>query len=226
MRGWRCRPTDESACAAVDLRSMAIRTAAGVSRCLLGIRQYLAAPFHGRQASQKSTDHHYKPCPTWGNVFNPRHCQDYRTLIPLAQGELKIDFSCWCWIGLTSGRTSGSMVSISPLRSLSHTMAVPKMYFWRKNFPELPEDELNTIFNYYSHVVPALMPKSQLIQTDAAQVPLDRFASMRQATVVDGYDGNLKKEEGFTLQQRYPDALILTGWAGWKSTPEFHKLGS
>ncbi|MCD2167805.1 DUF7657 domain-containing protein [Comamonas koreensis] len=109
-------------------------------------------------------------------------------------------------------------------RALSHTNAVPPMAFWNRHFPDTPTNERNAIFNRYAHVVPDLMPRPRLQQTDAVQVPMDRFVNVAHANVVTHFPDNLSQEGGFEVSARYKDALVLHGWAGWTSAPEGHGL--
>ncbi|MCS4293843.1 hypothetical protein M2375_002075 [Comamonas sp. BIGb0152] len=109
-------------------------------------------------------------------------------------------------------------------RSLSHTNAVPPMAFWEKHFPEVPVDERNAIFNRYAHVAPDLMPRPRLQQTDAVQIPMDHFVNVAHGTVVASYPSNLPQEGDFEVNTKYPDALVLHGWAGWTNGPDAHGL--
>lgn len=109
-------------------------------------------------------------------------------------------------------------------RSLSHTNAVPPMAFWEKHFADIPGEERNLIFNRYAHVVPDLMPHPRLQQTDAVQVPMDRFMQIAHADVVTGYADTLPTDGGFERGTQYPTALVLHGWAGWTSDPDAHGM--
>lgn len=109
-------------------------------------------------------------------------------------------------------------------RSLSHTNAVPPMAFWEKHFADIPAEERNLIFNRYAHVVPDLMPHPRLQQTDAVQVPMDRFMQIAHADVVTGYPDTLSTDGGFERGAQYPTALVLHGWAGWTSDPDAHGM--
>lgn len=118
----------------------------------------------------------------------------------------------------------GAVANGLGFRSLSHTTAVPQMDFWKKSFPELPADELNQIFNRYSHVVPDLMLHPRLQQTDAVQIPIDRFTQLSNVTVVDDYDSGVQKIGGYSVEKKFPDALLINGWGGWSSAPDEHGI--
>ncbi|WP_312463144.1 hypothetical protein [Comamonas sp.] len=109
-------------------------------------------------------------------------------------------------------------------RSLSHTNAVPPMAFWERHFADIPAEERNLIFNRYAHVVPDLMPHPRLQQTDAVQVPMDRFMQIAHAEVVTSYPDTLPTDGGFERGAQYPAALVLHGWAGWTSDPDAHGM--
>lgn len=109
-------------------------------------------------------------------------------------------------------------------RSLSHTTAVPQLDFWRNKFPELSSNELNSIFNRYSHIMPSLITHPNSPQPDAVQIPLDRFIKMDHAITVKDYPSDIRKAGGFSIEKQYPDAFIISGWGDWTSEPEFHGM--
>ena len=109
-------------------------------------------------------------------------------------------------------------------RSLSHVTAVPKMAFWRKQFPDMPIGEFETIFNRYSHIVPMVEGAPRLIQADAISVPVSLFqknAFVRYVAVVTqpiDTDGHI---DSATLE---PDFLVISGWGPWSGPLDSHEL--
>ena len=109
-------------------------------------------------------------------------------------------------------------------RSLSHVTAVPKMAFWRKQFPDMPIGEFETIFNRYSHIVPMVEGAPRLIQADAISVPVSLFqknAFVRYVAVVTqpiDTDGHI---DSATLES---DFLVISGWGPWSGPLNSHEL--
>ncbi len=118
----------------------------------------------------------------------------------------------------------GSIANGLGLRSLSHTTAVPQMAFWQKSFPGLPDNELNAIFNRYSHVVPDLILRPRLQHADGVLVPLDHFTPLNASRVVEGHEPDLRQAGGYSIESQHPGELLLSGWADWSSGPDTHGM--
>ena len=109
-------------------------------------------------------------------------------------------------------------------RSLSHVTAVPKMAFWRKQFPNMPIAEFDLIFNRYSHIAPMVESAPRLIQADAISVPVSLFqknAFVRYVAVVTqpiDTDGHIDRA---TLESDY---LVISGWGPWSGPLNSHEL--
>ena len=110
-------------------------------------------------------------------------------------------------------------------RSLSHVTAVPKLEFWRNQFPDMSTTEFETIFNRYSHIVPVEenAPR-RMIEADAVAVPVGLFQkhapvryvpSPTQQLDVDGHIDRAVLEAG---------GLVLLGWGPWTGPLEAHEL--
>ncbi|MEJ5125682.1 hypothetical protein WH367_06450 [Comamonas sp. MYb21] len=101
-------------------------------------------------------------------------------------------------------------------RSLSHVTPVPHMDFWHRSLPSTPSDQINYIFNRYSHInpYPALQPS--LRQADSVEVPVNQFAKTNKAIVIDNYSLELPKQGSFNTEKTYPDAIVFNGWGGWQ----------
>ncbi|MEN5178799.1 DUF7657 domain-containing protein [Comamonas odontotermitis] len=118
----------------------------------------------------------------------------------------------------------GSIANGMGFRSLSHTTPTPHMEFWKKHFPEIPSDQLNLIFNRYSHINPAAIPYPKLLQADAIAVPINRFTKTSQVIEVSHYPENLPNDGYFSLERKSPDIMQLNGWAGWKGATDSHGM--
>ncbi|MBB6579666.1 hypothetical protein HNP33_003782 [Comamonas odontotermitis] len=101
-------------------------------------------------------------------------------------------------------------------RSLSHVTPVPHMDFWKKSFPETSADELNYIFNRYSHINPYPSLRPSLRQADSLEVPINRFSKMKNAVAVQNYSSKLDKIGMFNIDKIYADAVVFNGWGGWQ----------
>lgn len=57
-------------------------------------------------------------------------------------------------------------------RSIRHVTITPQVAFFRKLFPDMPEERLNYYFNRYAHVVPnTLLEEPRVPQADVVEVP-------------------------------------------------------
>ncbi|MGE8492441.1 DUF7657 domain-containing protein [Comamonas sp.] len=117
----------------------------------------------------------------------------------------------------------GAIANGMGFRSLSHVTATPHMDFWRKNFPELPNNELNHIFNRYSHINPTLALKPTLLQADAVLVPMSRFTHNSRATEISQYEHNLSQHGFFTVEKQN-GILLINGWGGWPRDAKRHDI--
>lgn len=115
----------------------------------------------------------------------------------------------------------GAVANGAGFRSLSHVTAVPSMDFWTKSFPEIPSDELNSVFNRYSHIMPDVVARPRLLQADAVIAPVSRFTKPSDAALVDQYPVDAYKLGHFGVE-KLPDMLLVNGWGGWKHAVEFH----
>ena len=62
-------------------------------------------------------------------------------------------------------------------RSISHVLPSPKISFFRRFFPALPEAELNIIFNRYAHIKLITDSKPKLLASDKVGVPISAFSA-------------------------------------------------
>jgi hypothetical protein len=109
-------------------------------------------------------------------------------------------------------------------RSLSHVTAVPKLAFWRKQFPDIPIAKFDTIFNRYSHIIPTTESTPRLLQEDAVIVAVSLFQKLAQvryfpspmqALQLEGYIDRAVIESG---------DLVVSGWGPWTGPLETHEL--
>lgn len=105
-------------------------------------------------------------------------------------------------------------------RSVSHVTAVPNMQFWKASFPELPPDELNAIFNRYSHLVPELLAKPRVRQPDLIEIPLERFRKLKSAVAVPSLPADITSAGHFSIEKADRAALLLSGWGAWAGPVE------
>jgi hypothetical protein len=156
----------------------------------------------------------FNPLQSAWPIFNISNNQTVQYL----QGLQKFNNGTLVYPGLP-----GAIANGMGFRSLSHVTATPHMDFWRKNFPELPSDELNHIFNRYSHINPTLALKPTLLQADAVLVPMSRFTQNSQATEISQYKQNLSQDGFFTVENK-DDILIINGWGGWSRDAKRHDI--
>jgi hypothetical protein len=109
-------------------------------------------------------------------------------------------------------------------RSLSHVTAVPKLAFWHKQFPDMPVDTLNSIFNRYSHIIPVAENTPRMVSLDAVAVPVSLFQksaqvhylpSPKQPLIIEGNIDNAIIESG---------DLVVSGWGAWTGALASHEL--
>lgn len=70
-------------------------------------------------------------------------------------------------------------------KSISHVTAVPDLDFWRKQFPDLSQAELNNIFNRYSHIILADVAEPISPAPDQVLVPISHFTKHQYIPKVD-----------------------------------------
>lgn len=79
------------------------------------------------------------------------------------------------FVVVEDGQFPGAVLNGWGYRSISHVLPTPQLDFFRQLFPELPEAELNQIFNRYARIVLTKDRQPKLLYADAVSVPLDRF---------------------------------------------------
>ena len=101
-------------------------------------------------------------------------------------------------------------------RSLSHVLAVPKLAFWREHFPDLPQDELNVLFNRYAHVIPNFDLTSKLLQADAVFVPATAFIAESNVRYIHRPYATTARAGMIDSAELDRNTLVLSGWAVWR----------
>ncbi|MBZ9997322.1 hypothetical protein [Mesorhizobium sp. BH1-1-4] len=69
----------------------------------------------------------------------------------------------------------GALFSGAGVRAINHTLTAPKLQFFRRVFPLMPEPAFNDAFNRYAHIVPADVLEANSPYPDVAQVPITPF---------------------------------------------------
>lgn len=76
---------------------------------------------------------------------------------------------------LAQGGLFGAVQNGLGFRSVAHVTAMPALGFWRKKFPDMPEQSFMDVFNRYSHIVPAEGNEPRVLHPDRIAVPLSMF---------------------------------------------------
>ena len=110
-------------------------------------------------------------------------------------------------------------------RSVSHVTPVPHLDYWRKQFPEIANDEFQRLFNRYSHIIPMATPIPRLLQDDAIIVPIRSFqkdaAQVRYVSTPNRTDGMAGHIDTATFDQ---GQAFISGWGPWTGPPGTHEL--
>lgn len=109
-------------------------------------------------------------------------------------------------------------------RSLSHVTAVPKLAFWRKQFPDIPIDKFDMIFNRYSHIIPAAENAPRLLQGDAVIVPVSLFQKSAQVRYLTSPMQSIQLEGYIDRAIIESGGLVVSGWGAWTGPLESHEL--
>ncbi len=118
----------------------------------------------------------------------------------------------------------GAVANGLGFRALGHVTPVPHMDFWAQQFPEIPHDALNTLFNRYSHINPSLVAQPWLRQADAVEVPAERFSTLMSASLVANAEPRLRVQGQFAMADRRPERLVLSGWGGWSGAMQARRI--
>jgi len=76
---------------------------------------------------------------------------------------------------LAQGGLFGAVQNGLGFRSVAHVTAVPALAFWRKQYPEMPEQEFLEVFNRYSHIVLAEGDRPRVLFPDRIAIPAVKF---------------------------------------------------
>ena len=109
-------------------------------------------------------------------------------------------------------------------RSLSHVTAVPKMAFWRKQFPDMPIAEFETIFNRYSHIAPMTESVPRLLQADAIVVPVSLFQKTAVVRYVPVVTQAIDTDGQIDSAIVEPAHVVISGWGPWSGPLDAHEL--
>ncbi len=76
---------------------------------------------------------------------------------------------------LVAGGFPGSVLNGQGFRSIQHVLISPHVQFFKERFPEMPDAEVNAVFNRYAHIrlAPVTAPYSP--EADIVVVPVTRF---------------------------------------------------
>jgi hypothetical protein len=109
-------------------------------------------------------------------------------------------------------------------RSLGHVTAVPKLTFWRKQFPDMPIAKFNMIFNRYSHIIPMAESAPRLHLGDAVVVPVSLFQKPGQVRYLPSPLQSLQLDGYIDRAVIESDELVVSGWGPWTGPLEAHEL--
>ena len=131
-------------------------------------------------------------------------------------------------------RSNGGVLSVEGLagavanglgyKSVGHVTAVPKLDFWRKQFPDMPAPEFNQIFNRYSHIIPTASNAPRLLQNDAVMVPVSLFQMPEQTRYIPLPIPTLPLEGHVDSVSIESGVLVVMGWAAWAGPSGSHAL--
>lgn len=102
-------------------------------------------------------------------------------------------------------------------KAVNHVLTIPRPDLFRPRFPDLPDEELNWLFNRYTHVRPRFgVEKPYLDATDAVGVPVEAFLPARPVTVAVACPSG---EAGGFIDRRTVEAdgrVRLSGWSRFR----------
>lgn len=113
----------------------------------------------------------------------------------------------------------GATINGAGIPAINQTLPVPQLAYFRKVFPEMPEDVFNNVFNRYAHIVPSTsITEPASPQPDVVEVPASAFTQRYVFETVDLFDA------AFTTSDRgivgnvdtaiaRDGALYVKGWA-------------
>lgn len=115
-------------------------------------------------------------------IFRPHESPTLKTLRVMEKAEPR------GW--LITGGYPGAILNGAGFRSLQHVLISPHVKFFRSWFPEMPEAELNGLFNRYAHIIVSDAEAPHLRGFDVVAVPKARFRTA--AATSQGGLGKLK----------------------------------
>lgn len=84
-------------------------------------------------------------------------------------------------------RGGGGLMSGAGVPAINHVIVAPQLKFFRRFFPDMPDDAFNTIFNRYAYIVPLDdIQEPRLQQNDVILVPANVFRARPASRNVDG----------------------------------------
>ena len=109
-------------------------------------------------------------------------------------------------------------------RSFGHVTAVPKLAFWRAQFPDMPIAEFERLFNRYSHIIPLPESAPRLLQGDAIVVPVSLFQKTAFVRYVPAVAQAIDTDGHIDSAVLAPGQLVVSGWGPWTGPPDAHEL--
>lgn len=125
----------------------------------------------------------------------------------------------------------GAILNGLGYRSVSHVLVMPKLSFWKESYGKtLTDDEFNTLFNRYEHII--LNPNISsptLLQADAVMLPLIDFIAKKESNIsISKIDTprRLIGKKGYIDHIAFSQNKIeVVGWGAWMNNSKDRMLG-
>ena len=111
----------------------------------------------------------------------------------------------------------GVILNAFGVPSIGLTLFRPEFAFFRKLYPDMPDDEFNRIFNRYSNLLLSYRPRPWLPRPDIIALPIFDVGTVLPVAIADGLPpsedrrGNVDRVEESIEGSRH--RLVLFGWA-------------